>query len=391
MRIQVMLQPTLRVDDDAGESGVACVGVHNLDSDLVRLLDEHRRSDRLLQSVLCVNVAEPDAPCCDDLPNVPGRYQFLEAAVRFIPRFPFESGLRYRARFDPRPLCRAGCQNVLTLDFSLPSPVSTEPTSVSGIFPSADVLPENLLRFYVCFSGPMQRGRVEEQIRLLGPDRRPVPDVLYRPPLELWDRGMRCLTVLLDPGRLKRWVGPNRELGPPLRAGQRYVLAIGSGMVDLSGRLLRQNFYKPFVAGEAVREPIEVAHWKVLSPVGKSREPLTILFPRPLDWALLRHAIVVDSDCESLIPGRISVDRGERRWRYTPASPWAGGWYSVRVAPDLEDVCGNSLLAAFDRPLRTGSSVTVETTNCMIPFLVRGPLDHASSIPDSHALRHSAR
>jgi hypothetical protein len=368
VRIQVTLGPTLRVDDDMQQIGTACVGVHNLDPDLVEFLGERQRTGHLLQSVLRVGVIESDVPGCDELPDVLGRYQILEAGVRFIPRFAFEPGVRYRASFDPRPLGWAGHQDVLTLEFSLPNPTGAEPTSVTDVFPSADVLPENLLRFYVGFSRAMQRGRGEEQISLIGPDGRPAPDVLYRPPLELWDRSMRYLTVLLDPGRLKRWAGPNRELGPPLKLGRRYVLAIGSEMVDSSGRPLRQNFHKPFVVAKAVRQPIAVLHWRVLPPATKRRQPLSILFPRPLDWALLSHAITVVGDCELPIPGRISIDRGERRWRFTPAAPWAAGRYAIRVSSDLEDVCGNSVLAAFDRPLRPGRDLTVETANCSIPF-----------------------
>jgi hypothetical protein len=62
--------------------------------------------------------------------------------------------------------------------------------------------------------------------------------VLYRAPVELWDRSMQHLTILVDPGRLKRGVGPNRELGPPLKVGDEYALVAGSGLVDLSGEPL---------------------------------------------------------------------------------------------------------------------------------------------------------
>ena len=370
VKIQVTLQPNLRVDYDTGQGGAACVGVHNLDPDLLALIGEHPQTDHLLQSVLRVRVIEADRRGGEDLPDVLGRYQVLETGVRFVPRFPFDTGVCYRASFDPRQLGRPGYSDVLTLEFSLPKPISIEPTQVTDVFPSADVLPENLLRFYVCFSNSMRRGRAEEQIRLFGPDGRLVPDVLYRPPLELWDRSMRHLTILLDPGRLKRWVGPNRELGLPLKAGQRYVLAIGSEMVDLSGRSLRERFYKPFLVASAVRAPVAVAHWKVLPPATKSRQPLTIQFPEPLDWALLWHAITVAPDGGPPIPGRISIDQGERRWRFTPTSPWVAGRYVVRVASELEDVCGNSLLAAFDRPLRPGSDLTIEKANYSIPFHV---------------------
>jgi hypothetical protein len=109
----------------------------------------------------------------------------------------------------------------------------------------------------------MQRGRVESEISLLGPDGEPARDVLYRAPVELWDKSLQYLTILLDPGRLKRGVGPNRELGPPLEAGHVYTLAVGAGMVDLSGRQLPETVYKRFRVTDAVREPIAVEQWKI--------------------------------------------------------------------------------------------------------------------------------
>jgi hypothetical protein len=217
-------------------------------------------------------------------------------------------------------------------------------TQVKHVFPSSDALPENLLRLYVCFSNPMQRGRAEEHITLLGPDGRPAPDTLYRSPVELWDRSMRHLTILLDPGRLKRGVGPNRELGPPLKAGQKYTLAIDAGMVDLSGRPLREGFYKSFHVAEAVREPIAVEQWSILPPATKSHQPLALIFPRPLDWALLWYTIIIASEGGQPIDGRIAIDQGERRWSFIPTSPWTAGSYYVHIASSLEDVCGNSLL-----------------------------------------------
>jgi hypothetical protein len=242
------------------------------------------------------------------------------------------------------------------------------PPQVLQVYPSSDLLPENVLRFYVRFSNSMQRDWAEENIRLLGPDGQPAPDVLYRPPMELWDRSMRHLTILLDPGRLKRGVGPNRELGPPLKAGFAYTLVIGSGMLDGSGQPLGENFYKPFRVAEAVRERIAVEQWKILPPATKSYEPLALMFPRPLDWALLWSRITVVSESGEQIDGRITIDEGETRWGFTPTSPWTAGAYCVRIAPSLEDICGNSLLEAFDRPLRAAGDLGNKAANCSIPF-----------------------
>jgi hypothetical protein len=147
-----------------------------------------------------------------------------------------------------------------------------------------------------------------------------------------------------------------------------YALAIGSGMVDLSGRRLHETFYKHFRVTEAVREHIAVEQWKIVPPVSKSHQPLVLMFPRPLDWALLSHTITVTSKAEQPIDGRIAIDQCERRWSFTPTSAWATGSYEIRVAPSLEDVCGNSVIAPFDRPLRTGSDLSHEATISSIVF-----------------------
>jgi hypothetical protein len=209
-----------------------------------------------------------------------------------------------------------------------------------------------LLRFYVCFSSPMQRGRALSEISLLDSDGQPVANALYRPPLELWDRSMRRLTVLLDPGRLKRWVGPNVALGPPLKAGQEYTLRIGFGMADTDGRPLLETFQKHFVVDDPARDQILIHSWGILAPAAASREALMLTFPRPLDWALLFHTITVHSSDDSVIAGQITVDQCEQRWIFTPTSPWASGTYRIRVGSSLEDVCGNTLSSAFERPFR---------------------------------------
>lgn len=368
MSTEVLKQPTLKVDADSSELGCIGVTVGDLELDLMASLGRHTQVGGLLPSLLRVSVAQTGAPRGANPPDVLGRYQVLESALRFIPHFPFERGIVYRATFDPRSLGRSELSEVLTIEFSLPNAPDTLPTEVLHFFPSDNCLPENLLRFYVCFSNPMQRGRAESEIALLGSDGEPVPDALYRAPVELWDKSMRCLTVLLDPGRLKRGVGPNRELGPPLKAGEMYTLGIGAGMLDLSGRRLSEAVYKSFRVTEAVREHIAVEQWKILPPVTKSRQPLVLMFPRPLDWAVLAHTITIASAEKQSIDGRIVIDQRERRWSFTPTSPWSAGSYHVCVASRLEDVCGNSVVAAFDRPIRPGNDLRYEAVTRSIDF-----------------------
>jgi hypothetical protein len=365
---RVTTRPLLVVDSVSRQPTSSGVAVYKLDSDLMASLGRCTQGGCLLESILRVTVVEGGAPIDDSLPGIWGHYQILHDGLRFIPHFPFEQGLCYRASFDPRPLGRSELSEVLTLEFSLPREQSPLPTEVKHICPSIDDLPENLLRFYVCFSNSMQRGRAAAEISLLGPDGEPAPDVLYRAPIELWDRSMRCLTILLDPGRLKRVVGPNRELGPPLKAGQVYTLVVGAGMTDLSGRQLPETVHKRFRVTDAVREPIAVEQWKIVPPEINSRQPLVLMFPRPLDWALLSHTITIASKSEQSIDGQIVIDQCERRWSFTPASPWAVDSYYARIASSLEDICGNNVIAAFDRPLRSGSDLAYEVASRSIPF-----------------------
>jgi hypothetical protein len=369
MKSYVVRQPTLRVNFDPSPHGLGSVSACCLDPGLVATLASYAQPSGLLKSIFRVTVAQPPSAQGHSLPDVSGRYLILEDEVQFTPHFPFERDVKYYATFDTRLLGALLTAESLNLEFLIPSGQKARAlTEVAHIFPSCDLLPENLLRFYVCFSNSMQRGRALEEISLLDSDGQPVADALYRPPVELWDRSMRHLTVLLDPGRLKRCVGPNVELGPPLKMGQEYTLEIGAGMIDLYGRPLRERLRKHFLVGNAVREPISVENWKILPPVTRSRQPLVLTFTKPLDWALLLQTITIGLAGGSVIDGEVVVDQCERRWRFTPSSPWMVGVYQIRVGCGLEDVCGNRITGAFDRPLREGPTFVTDKNGSTLSF-----------------------
>jgi hypothetical protein len=322
-------------------------------------------------SLLRVRVGEAGHRNDEDLPDVSGDHEILGDRVHFIPHFPFESGVPFRAILDLGALGQPGLTEIQTLEFSFRREATAAETKVSQVFPSCRILPENLLRLYVRFSNPMQRGRTADNIEVLGADGRPTPDALYRAPVELWDSSMTCLTILLDPGRLKRGVGPNRMIGPPLRAGQRYTLAVGTGMIDIYGRPLREGFSNSFSVSEAVRAPVAIENWKIRPPELTGRQPLELVFPRPLDWAQLWRGITIASESGQPISGQIDIDLGETRWRFTPDAPWQKGAHSVRVSPDLEDICGNTPNGPFDGPFRSTDDVARKTGVRSIPFDVR--------------------
>ncbi|MDB5552135.1 MAG: hypothetical protein JWL86_2119 [Rhizobium sp.] len=327
------------------------VRARNLGPELINALQIDGQQGSLIRAMFRVAVVQERGTSSESFPNIFGSYRLTDDGVDFFPFMPFERGVHYLASLTRPALGSSGLPVVQTLGFSLPKQQDLRAAKVTQIFPSSDELPENVLRFYVHFSKPMQRGRVRDEIMLLGPDYEPVPDSLYRPPVELWDRTMRRLTVLLDPGRLKRGLGPNSVLGPPLRAGLEYTLVIGPGMIDASGLPLGAACRKPFRVTDAVRDRVAVERWGVVVPSRRSRRPVVLTFPGPLDRAMLARSIVILSEDGSTIEGCAEIDVLEKRWTFTPAFPWAAETYFARVAPTLEDVCGNNLAGPFDRSL----------------------------------------
>jgi hypothetical protein len=358
-------QPVLAIEPRPGGMGW-CVTACNLGRDRVAAMEGRA------EPALHVKVVEAGGPD-DDLPDISGDYDILGDGVRFIPHFTFGLGVLFRATLELNAPGRPDLAEVQTLEFSFPREMRAMETKVSHVFPSSDLLPENLLRLYIRFSNPMQRGRAAGNIETLGPDGMPMPDILYRPPVELWDRSMTCLTILLDPGRLKRSVGPNRALGPPLAVGLRYTLSIGTGMIDMYGRPLSKAFARSFIVTDAVRSPVVIGEWKIAPPAAGSHKPLELSFPRPLDWAQLWQGIAVTSATGQPIGGRIDIDRGETRWRFTPDEPWRAGGHRLCVSPDLEDICGNTPYGPFDAPFRSTEEVAFETAPRLVPFSVEVP------------------
>ncbi|MEO0931908.1 MAG: hypothetical protein AAFY14_14880, partial [Pseudomonadota bacterium] len=76
-------------------------------------------------------------------------------------------------------------------------------TVVDEIYPSGDVVPENLLRMYLYFSGPMAEADILPHIRLRHEDATAVDGVFLSNRFDLWSPDRTRLTLLLDPGRVK--------------------------------------------------------------------------------------------------------------------------------------------------------------------------------------------
>lgn len=311
-------------------------------------------SDAGLQSLFKIHVLS-DQP---DLPAVVGEYRLENSdSVSFWPRYPLSPSVTYQLSPGPALLSQLpatpAAQSLAkpaterSWHFRLPAPPPSEPTRITAVYPSADQLPENLLRFYVHFSAPMSRGLAYQHIRLYRGT-----TLIDKPFLELgeelWDGQQQRFTLLIHPGRIKHGLRSFDEQGPALVAGENYTLQIDSQWIDASGHRLAETFEKKFTTLPSDSERLNPEHWKIEAPASGSTAPVQLRFDEPLDHAMLGRVLHVTRRDGSAVEGEYLVASGETAWQFTPAARWTTGTYYIQVATILEDVCGNSLAKAFE-------------------------------------------
>ncbi|HXE58345.1 MAG TPA: hypothetical protein VNK43_10115, partial [Gemmatimonadales bacterium] len=239
--------PTIDGGTDPGRSDFGRIAVRGLARWELDALRRAGLSAREWNEVLAVRVA--GAESTPGLPPVMGQHRISDGAVEFVPRFRPPIGVRYSVRFDRGrigPL--AGRQTeagpmVVTRDLTFGESAPPAPaTVVTAIHPSSDVVPANQLRWYLEFSAPMSLGEAYRRVRLLDERGREVSGAFLVVDQELWDPARRRLTLLFDPGRVKRGIRPNLESGAPIRQGGTYTLRVDAAWRDGRGAPLRSGF-----------------------------------------------------------------------------------------------------------------------------------------------------
>lgn len=313
-----------------------------------------------LEAAFKVTVDKPDAP------PLSGDHEMRNGTLVFTPRYRLQPGMSYRVTYK---LLNESATGV----FSAPKLPDVPTTVVERVYPSASVLPENQLKFYIHFSASMSKGESAKRVHLLDAGQREIALPFLEIDEELWDRDQKRLTVLFDPGRVKRDILPNREVGPPLKVGGKYTLVIDRDWKDAKGVPLKERFVKNFTAGPAERTAIDPKIWQLLPPAPNTQGPIIVDFPRPLDAALLLRFIDVADAAGKLVPGKVTLDEQERRWLFTPEKPWNSGKYSLEILTTLEDLAGNKIGRPFDvdRFDQVQQSVTSESYS--LPFQIGAP------------------
>jgi hypothetical protein len=304
-----------------------------------------------------------------DGPAILGDYTSEHGSLRFTPAFPFDRGRTYHVRFDPALLPGRGEPMVTTVRREAPAAVAS--TVVTGVSPSGHVVPENLLRMYIEFSAPMGiRGGVDH-LTLVDADGKKVDDPFLPLDYEFWNRDRTRFTAFLDPGRVKRDLLPNTQMGRSLRAGEQYTLIVDREWRDGAGMPLREEHRSTFRVAAADDTPIDPKGWAIESPANGAR-PLVVRFPEPLDRGLLMRALAVERADGAAVDGSGTVPAGEASWAFTPASPWRPGAYHLVVLSILEDLAGNRIGRPFEVDRFDTVDKVTEPDRVLVPFRIAG-------------------
>ena len=273
-----------------------------------------------------------------------GEYTREQDRIVFRPIVSFTPGALYEVFYEEQIIAR----------FEVPFSDAEAP-SVLNIYPTTDTLPENTLKMYVSFTRPMREHVALNNITLLTEEGDTVADPFLDLKPELWNEAGDMLTLWFDPGRIKRDLIPNREMGAPLEKGNEYRMVISKGWKDKLGRQLQSSYEKVFVVVGRDSIMPDLKAWSLQLPGLESSEPLIVRLDEPLDYQLLLSTITILDEGRNIIPCKFKVDHAEQQLRIEISSLWRAGKYFLVVENRLEDLAGNNLVRPFDRDMETTS------------------------------------
>lgn len=340
---------------------------HGLDR---AFLDSPQAQTQDWGAVFQVRVEDEASGDPGDRPPVLGTARVEGSVLKLEPRFPIEPGLTYRAVLLPGPWMAQPSPPVVQ-SFAIAARSLPPRTQVVAVYPSAAALPENQLKFYLCFSAAMRRGEAYSRIRLIEAGGTEVVAPFLEIGEELWDPSGTRLTLFFDPARIKRGLLPHEEAGSCLSAGTHYALVIDADWLDADGAPLKNGHRKEFFVREPDYDSPDPGTWILHTPTAQTREALRLEFPEPLDHALLQRLLSVRNAAGEVQPGQILVGKDELAWSLTPARAWQPGAYKLVIEKTLEDLAGNSVGRPFEVDVSRSVESRIEPESQEVPFEIK--------------------
>ena len=255
---------------------------------------------------------------------------------------------------------------VLATSTAFPASAScTTPQSLAGaeIYPTATVLPENMLRFYVYYPKPMGHGSIMDHIQLFNARGHAIDDAFLQNRLELWSPDRTRLTVILDPGRVKSGLEAHEALGRALKPGDEYTLAVRGSALASDGCEIGEDVFHVFTAGPPDLDAPEPADWTWSPITAGTRNTLEVDLGSSHDHLSMAYRLRVIDANGDFVPGSVELAKQEQVWKFVPRSAWERQSYSLRVDPEFEDLAGNRPYALFERRNDRSPKVTPAPTH----------------------------
>jgi hypothetical protein len=331
------------------EFSASRVWVKDVDEEVLHTFKRYHNRQRDWQEVFPVSMTGGN--------RIQGEYEVSKNVVSFTPRFPFSRGTEYTATFYLNDLTenyneiylQKTNSETLTFQFSVPAYQHSEP-KVIGVYPSADILPENQLKFHIAFNSSMTSDEMYKRVKLFNNKGKLMEKAFLILDQELWDNEMKVATILMDPGRIKRGLRPNVEMGTALKKNEKYTLVIEAGWKDVNGNPTTEMFKKEFSVTGADRTIVDYQSWELLSPVTASA-PMIIEFKEYLDYVMLPESFIILDSRGHKINGKFQLLNNESTVAFTPDADWKTGDYVLYINPLLEDAAGNNLNRLFDEDI----------------------------------------
>jgi hypothetical protein len=250
---------------------------------------------------------------------------------------------------QPRPCLRAAA---LALALSCSGAAVSNPQVVL-VQPSSAEVPANLLRISLRFATQVE-GAVLPRVSLLRADGKEIQEPFLKQ--ELWSPDGKVLTILLHPGRVKSGLNARDAMGPILLTGHDISLAF-------DGHPIRR-----WRVGPKDDAGPNTAKWKLHSVQAESRQPLVVVFDRPIDGQDADYLAIADASGRR-VAGRVRLTAGESVWTFAPDVAWRVGAYELVARGTLEDPAGNRLGSRFETSIDSPAGPALDA---VVPFAV-GP------------------
>ena len=278
-----------------------------------------------------------------------GSYRVQDNQIVFTPRFLPDPNIQYLMTFSYESLNELIETNTSNSAVSTKiqfNTLNSQATHVIGLTPGKGSIPENLLRVYLRFSGPMGFDNPYSYLKLLDEEKKIIKDAFVELPEGLWNEDRTRLTILFHPGRVKRGVGPNMKQGAIFQEGKSYTLQISNEWPDANGNNLTESFEKSIVAGKAVRSKMKIEDWRIDTLCNEFCR--IVIHPDHLvdTEMVLRYFELKDSDSQTIPIEVIPKPDGSIELKSSLILPNEN--YRLFIDPRLEDVCGNTFLNSFD-------------------------------------------